>query len=103
MTSNALEIKIAAEAESEIKDIYQWYFDQSPPAANSFLEALDLLFNFLIINPYSFSRQRKNFRVAYTKRFPFAIIYEIMGTTILILRILHTSRHPRKRFTKLKR
>ncbi len=102
MRSPEFEVKFADELEDEIREIFQWYSSQSPLAAKKFIESFDELFDFLSVNPYSFSKQKKNFRVAYIKKFPFAIIYEITGRVVLILRIIHTSRHPRRRFEKLR-
>src|SRR5258708_5699547 len=103
MSAAAFELKFADELEDEIREIFRWYSSQSPLAAKKFIESLDELFQFLTVNPYSFSKQRKNFRVAYIKEFSFAIIYEITGRVVLILRIIHTSRHQGRRFEKLRR
>ncbi len=103
MSSPTFEIKLADEVEPEIQEIFHWYLLQSSQAANSFINALEILIDFLNSNPHAFSRQRKNFRIAYLKRFPYAVVYEIAGNTIVILRIIHTSRQPRKRFRKLRR
>ena len=103
MSIAEFEVKFASEVEDEIKEVFQWYVSQSPLAAKKLTESLDELFEFLSINPHSFSKQRKNFRVAYIKKFPFAVVYEITGGYVLILRIIHTSRNPGKRFGKLRR
>jgi plasmid stabilization system protein ParE len=103
MNAPPFELKFADEVEEEIKEIVSWYSSRSTPSANKLIEAFDNLFEFLSVNPYSFSRQRKNFRIAYINKFPYAIVYEITGNYVLISRIIHTSRHPVRRFHKWRR
>jgi plasmid stabilization system protein ParE len=103
MTEAKFFLKFADELEEEIKEIYKWYSVRSVHASESFIKSLDALFEFLSTNPYSFSKQKKDYRVAYVKKYPFALVYEISNNIILILRIIHTSQHPRKRFLKLKK
>ena len=100
MSASVFDLKFAKEAEEDIRKILVWYSSQSQPASNKFVESVDALFDFLSANPYSFSKQRKNFRVAYVKKFPYAVIYEIAANVVLVLRIIHTSRSPRRRFRR---
>jgi len=101
MNAGDFEVKFADELEDEIKEIFRWYLSQSPRAGNKFIESLDELFKFLSLNPFSYKKQKKNFRVAFLKKFPYSVIYEITGTVVLILRIIHSARHPKRRFVKL--
>src|SRR5262245_57947875 len=103
MSIHEFEIRFAEEVEGEIREIFQWYSFRSPLAEKKLKAAFDGLFEFLSFNPYSFSKKKKDFRIAYISKFPIAIIYEISGNVILILRVIHTSRHPRKRFQRLRR
>ena len=103
MSDTVFDLKFAEEAENDIRNILAWYSSQSQTTSNKFVESVDELFEFLSANPHSFSKQRKNFRVAYVKKFPYGVIYEITANVVLILRIIHTSRNPRRRFRRLKR
>jgi plasmid stabilization system protein ParE len=103
MISTSYIVSVDEEAEEELDDIVGWYLLLSPKTAQEFIEVVDELLEFLSRNPYIYVKQRKNFRTALLRKYPYIIIYEITGNQVLVLRIYHTARNPQKRFTGLKK
>ena len=80
------------------KDAYNWYEKQKPGLGEEFLNELDGFYKKIESHPEYFGRIKKNFRQAALKRFPFAIVYEIIKMEIVVFAVFHTSRSPRYKF-----
>ena len=81
------------------KDAYSWYEIQLEGLGESFLYELETGYKRILGNPTFYSFLENGFRRISLKRFPYIIIYEIDGNSIVVYAIFHTSRDPEKRLT----
>ncbi|MBL7731821.1 MAG: hypothetical protein JNM88_11640 [Chitinophagaceae bacterium] len=56
------------------------------------------MYSRLTQHPSYFGKVKKNFRQAALKRFPFVVVYEIIGYEVIVYAVFHTSRNPRSKF-----
>ena len=78
------------EIREEIASAYNWYEKQRTGLGDEFLDELDSAFNLLKSNPLYFSFIYKSRRRVILKRFPYKIVYEVLGTDIIIYSIRHS-------------
>jgi plasmid stabilization system protein ParE len=83
-------------AEREIYEAAQFYQDEKEGLGLDFLDELEAAKQQLSKHPYHYSyiSSDKIFRRLTLYRFPFQIIYEISGDTIVILSVHHDKRKP---------
>jgi hypothetical protein len=87
---------ITLEAREETLGAYHWYEEQNEGLGEDLLEEIEVSYQKLCVQPllYGFLNNSGTIRYLLTKRFPFAIIYTITGTTIYVISVRHTSRKP---------
>jgi plasmid stabilization system protein ParE len=89
-------LRLRDEAVADLDEAAQWYESQQPGLGGAFLDGVTEAFQRLIDRPLAYPVIYRKTRRALLRRFPFAIFYSIEGSTILIVAILHGSRHPRR-------
>lgn len=93
-------IRFREDVFSEINAVYDWYELQSRGLGKLFLEELESCFENIRPNPFLFEKKYKKFRQALTKKFPYLVIFEIEGDSIIIYHIRHTSRNPKLKYKR---
>lgn len=90
-------------AQKEILEAWEWYEDQQQGLGDRFKEAVRDKIELILNNPLHYPLKGK-YHEAQTDNFPFLIIYKIdkRQELILILSVFHTSRHPKRKYTKRK-
>ncbi len=88
-------ILITELAENEFVSAYQYYELQQIGLGLRFEAEIEIIFKHLISNPFIFQRNYKHYREAPLKIFPYFIVYELYGKTVIINSIFHTSRNPK--------
>ena len=90
------QLKISLTAYQEIDDAYAYYEEQSIGLGERFLESLGDAYVKLSQTPqfYGFIQYDKNIRDIKIKTFPFVIIFQIVGNTVLVLRVFNSNRNP---------
>lgn len=68
-----------------------------------FLLELQRCLGYIVANPNGFQRVHDHFRQAPLNGFPYVAVYRIDGTTIVVMRVFHTSQHPKKKFRRKKK
>ena len=88
-------------AQREILKAWEWYEDQQEGLGDRFKEEVRNKISLILSNPLHYPVKGK-YREALIDNFPFLIIYKIdkSNDRILILSVFHTSRHPKKKYTK---
>jgi toxin ParE1/3/4 len=81
-------------AEDEIAESADYYFGESPQAAASFLEEIDLATTLIGQNPKLYPIHSKDVRVKQLDHFPFSIFYRIDDSEVIIQSVAHNSRKP---------
>ncbi len=84
------------EAEQDLKEAANWYEKQSNGLGFDFLDEVEKKGNIIETNPYLFEKTYKSLHRAVVERFPFNIFYLVEGKSIIIVAVIHGSRHPKK-------
>jgi plasmid stabilization system protein ParE len=85
-----------AEAEADIETAASWYEKQCSGLGNQFLNEILDMCNKIAGNPNSFSVIHRETRRAVIRRFPFGIYYRIAQESIIVIAVMHGSRHPKR-------
>lgn len=87
-------LRILKEAQQDLENSVDYYNGESPSLgyefADEFYHTIDRIFD----NPDAWPAISKRTRRCLTRRFPFAVIYQIRDTTILVIAVMHLNRHP---------
>lgn len=54
------------------------------------------------LNAEGYAKKYKKYRNIRLKKFPFILIFEVREKTVLVIKLIHTSKHPGKRIIKRK-
>lgn len=96
MQNMVFKIKILPLAEKEIDESIEFYEGRSKGLGKQFLTYLNSYLKVLKTNPELFEiKKEPSYREMTLVKFPFVIIYEIIGTEIIIYSVFHTSRNPK--------
>ena len=94
---------LAEAAQTEYREAYGWYENQSVGLGSDFESNVDECLNNISTIPEAYSRIGKTFRQANVTKFPYVIVYGIdkKSQRIIVYSIFHTSRKPKKKYRKL--
>ena len=85
-------------AEKEIDESIEFYENRSKGLGKQYLNYLKSYLKVLKTNPEFFEiKKQPCYRELTLVKFPFVIIYEILGNEIIIHSVFHTSRNPQRR------
>ena len=87
----------------DIEIVIEWYNLIIPKPSSQFYNSFKESEQKIILNPFAYRHLEKSkFRRCILRKFPYKIVYEIDGDTIVILALIHTSRSNKFIKTKLK-
>jgi plasmid stabilization system protein ParE len=89
-------VRLRDEAERDLADAASWYERQRTRLGHEFLDDVQSLLDRIAEQPLTFPIVRRNSRRAVMSRFPFCVYFAVEATTIVVLAIIHGSRHPRR-------
>lgn len=84
------------EALDELQDAHDWYEQQRIGLGVEFMDAIGEVVQRIQNNPESFPKEYRERRKALPDRFPYLVIFELHGNVVLVVAIIHSSRHPRR-------
>jgi plasmid stabilization system protein ParE len=87
---------IAAEAEKDLAEAYQWYEKRRAGLGDDFLSAVDACVQAICRTPEMHQAIYKNYRRGLVRRFPYAVFYDYENQIVTVYCIFHTSRDPLK-------
>jgi len=82
------------EAILKVDDAFNWYEDQQPGLGDKFIEEVEVCYEHLRVNPWRYSFINHQYRRIKTNRFPYIIMYEIEGDTVIVTNVRHTKQKP---------
>ena len=87
---------------NEYKAASIWYEQQQEGLGLRFEKAIDNKIKQVLHNPLAFTKNKRSYRQASTRTFPFVIVFKINSRKhqVYISAIYHTSRHPRSKYRK---
>jgi len=89
------EVRIRPEAELDMSEAAFWYEQQQRGLGQEFLEETLAVLKRLGETPLACELIYRSARRALLRRFPFAVFYTFEENAVLIVGVLHGSRHPR--------
>ena len=88
-------VVIRPEAESDIKDAYEWYEAQRKGLGEGFLLCIEEALSRASRNPEIYSVVYKDVRRVLIHRFPFGVFFIKGDENISVLAVLHARRNPK--------
>ena len=73
-----------------------WYEEQLSGLGHQFLDEAVVTFSSIAEAPLMYPVVHRNTRRTLIHRFPFGVYYQIEDTAIVVLAVMHGSRHPRR-------
>jgi hypothetical protein len=89
-----IHIEFLAVAESEFFEAVEYYNDQSEGLGYEFAFEVEQALGRIVRYPDAWPKLSKRSRRCRTKRFPYALLYQSRENFILIIAVMHLSRHP---------
>lgn len=90
-----LEVRLRPEVEDDLFEAADWYEEQRAGLGQDFLDAVDSTLSRVAVSPSAYPILYKSIRRALLPRFPFGVFYQVEDEHIVVVAILHFSRHPR--------
>lgn len=89
-----MDVRFLEIARIEMDEAVDYYNSESPGLGDEFLlellNAIDRIEQF----PEAFQKFTKNARRCQTRRFPYAVVYEVLEEEILVVAVAHLHRNP---------
>lgn len=91
-----MRIRFLPEAESELLEAARWYREQAFGLDHEFMRCVDDALATVGRAPSLFPLVHRQLRRALVRRFPYAILFEILGDEILVYAVIHYRRNPQR-------
>ncbi|HQW04665.1 MAG: type II toxin-antitoxin system RelE/ParE family toxin [Flavobacteriales bacterium] len=85
-------------AAKDVLEAFFWYHTIRPQLGERLMAALKECYDSVEANPYGYQPRKGNFRHAMLRKFPYRMVYEIVGQEVFIYRIVHVKRKPSRKF-----
>lgn len=82
------------EAEAELLEVARYYEEQAPGLGEEFLGEIERVLAVLKTHPEIGAPAESGTRRAFTRRFPYAVVYLPESSRIVVVAIAHFHRHP---------
>ena len=89
-------IHLRADAETDIEEAATWYEKQRKGLGDEFLDEVLSAFETILDNPHMYAVVHRHTRRAIIHRFPFGIYYRIEEESLVVVAVMHGSRHPKR-------
>lgn len=96
----SFEIEVKETAFRDVLNAINYYQSKQEGLGERFLNCWEQALELLKQTPESYQKKYKNFRQIEIKPFPYHIIYEIEGISIVVYKVPYGGQHPRKRYKK---
>ena len=91
-----MKLRIRLAALQDMDDAYAWYETQKPGLGEDFLQAVDDVMASLVESPMRYRVLVLDTRQALVRRFPYRVLYRILGDEVVVVACFHASRDPRR-------
>lgn len=93
----SFKLVVRPEVDADLLVAEEWYEDQESGLGNAFLRDVVATIERILVNPliYRVRYGRRPVRWAYTRRFPYRVIFHIDNDTVVIDTVIHSARHER--------
>lgn len=90
-----VEVRLRPEAEQDLLEAALWYEANEPGLGGQFLDCVQAALAAIAEQPVAYTVVYNSVRRALVKRFPFGVFYTIEDDGVVVIAVLHGSRHPR--------
>lgn len=90
------------QARQDIAEGDKWYEGRSQGLGDRFLLEVQRCLGYIVAAPNGFQRIHGAFRQAPLGGFPYVVVYRADGPTVVVMRVFHTSQHPKKKLRRKK-
>ena len=90
----AFRLIVTPEVETDLNQAVQWYEARKPGLGAKFLANVTATVEEIVRMPEIHRTVERQYRRGLVKRFPYAVFYDLVGDTITIFGVFHTSRDP---------
>jgi plasmid stabilization system protein ParE len=90
------ELVVRPEAETEIREAFEWYERRVSGLGSDFLLNVDASLHSILRNPQQFPVIHKDLRRALIRRFPHQIFFLLETHRIVVLAVFHAKRSPKR-------
>ena len=97
---NSFKIIISEKADKEFSDALKYYENERKGLGAEFEKEINAIVSLLSEKPLLFPRKYKRYREAIVNKFPFFVVYEITISHVIVYSFFHTSRNPKKKYSK---
>jgi plasmid stabilization system protein ParE len=92
-----MKLQILDEAKEEAGKAFDWYHQRSPQAAERFADLLADAFASIVATPttyplYELRRNPGNIRRIRLRGYPYAVVYQLLEDSLVVIAVAHTSR-----------
>jgi plasmid stabilization system protein ParE len=91
-----VDVRLRPEAEQDLAESARWYEDQRPGLGQEFLDEALATFAAIAEKPLASAAVYGSLRRALLHRFPFGVFYLVDGDGVVVIGVIHGSRHPRR-------
>jgi len=84
--------------EQELEEAALWIENERAGFGEKFITAFDETVNHPSRTPFAYAVKYKSCREISIGRFSYILVFKIIDEVVLIVRLMHTSRHPKKRY-----
>lgn len=89
-------VRLRDEVDRDLTDAASWYEQQREGLGHEFLDDAQSLFDRIGEEPLNFPVVYRNARRAVMNRFPFCIYFVVELADVVVLSVIHGTRHPRR-------
>ncbi len=89
-----MKVKLLSVAEQELDEAFDYYNDQCQGLGYEFAAEIRSTMKRIVGFPQAWTKISPRVRRCLTNKFPFAVLYQICGDTILVIAIMHMKRDP---------
>ncbi|HJP32914.1 MAG: type II toxin-antitoxin system RelE/ParE family toxin [Candidatus Latescibacteria bacterium] len=89
-------VVLRPQAEQDIIQAQRWYEARSPGLGLAFVSAVDDTIQRILNQPLAFPEVHGPTRRAIIRRFPYGVYFRELPEHIVVLAVMHGSRHPRR-------
>ncbi|MBM4063318.1 MAG: type II toxin-antitoxin system RelE/ParE family toxin [Planctomycetes bacterium] len=79
----------------DLEEAYRWYEAQRPGLGGDYLAAVDEVLASVAEAPLRYRVLTLDTRQALVRRFPYRVLYRILGAEVVVVACFHASRDPR--------
>lgn len=90
-----VQVRLRPEAEQDLVEAALWYRANESGLGGQFLDQVQAALASIAEHPDAYTSIHGSVRRAVVKRFPFCIFYKIEDDGVVVIGVLHGSRHPR--------